>query len=114
MLGINVFLKIIDKEIKAEIVYEDSQCLAFRDINPAAPVHILIIPKKVIRTHADISPADRDLLGHLHVVAADVAHKQGLIDGYRLVINCQESAGQTVPHLHMHLLGGRDFTWPPG
>ncbi len=114
MLGVNVFLKIIDKEIKAEIVHEDSQCLAFRDINPQAPVHILIIPKKVIRTHAAISPADRDLLGHLHIVAAAVAYQEGLIDGYRLVINCQESAGQTVPHLHMHLLGGRDFIWPPG
>ena len=90
MLGVNVFLKIIDKEIKAEIVHEDSQCLAFKDINPQAPVHILIIPKKVIRTHADISPADRDLLGHLHIVAAEVAHQEGLIDGYRLVINCRK------------------------
>jgi histidine triad (HIT) family protein len=114
MLGVNVFLKIIEKEIKAEIVYEDNQCLVFKDLNPQAPVHVLIIPKKVIRTHADISPADRDLLGHLHIVASEVAHKLGLIDGYRLVVNCQEKAGQTVPHLHMHLLGGRDFTWPPG
>lgn len=114
MLGVNVFLKIINKEIKADIVHDDSHCLAFKDINPQAPTHIIIIPKKVIRTHAEISPADRDLLGHLHIVAAEVAQKQGLIDGYRLVINCDKQGGQTVPHLHMHLLGGRDLNWPPG
>ncbi|HVK16346.1 MAG TPA: HIT domain-containing protein, partial [Fimbriiglobus sp.] len=84
------------------------------DVRPQAPVHVLVIPKKVIRTHADMTDADEALLGHLHVVAANLAKQLGLSDGYRLVINCEESAGQTVPHLHLHLLGGRDFTWPPG
>jgi histidine triad (HIT) family protein len=110
----NIFLKIIEKKIPAQIVYEDDQCLAFRDINPQAPVHVLIIPKKVIATHDAIGEADADLLGHMHVVSADIARELGLADGYRLVMNCRESAGQTVPHLHLHLLGGRDFTWPPG
>jgi histidine triad (HIT) family protein len=110
----NIFLKIIEKKIPAQIVYEDDQCLAFRDIDPQAPVHVLIIPKKVIATHDAIGEDDADLLGHLHVVAADIARELGLADGYRLVMNCRESAGQTVPHLHLHLLGGRDFTWPPG
>ena len=114
MFADNVFLKIIDKSIAAKVAHEDDLCLAFHDIGPKAPVHVLIIPKKVIRTHADITPEDAALLGHLHVVAARLAAELGLADGYRLVINCKEHAGQTVPHLHMHLLGGRDFTWPPG
>ncbi|MCZ2340506.1 MAG: histidine triad nucleotide-binding protein [Bacteroidales bacterium] len=114
MMTQNIFLKIINKEIPARIVYEDEQCLAFHDINPVAPVHVLIIPKKVIRTHADILEEDAPLIGHLHVVAVKLAQELGLQAGYRLVINCEESAGQTVPHLHLHLLGGRDFTWPPG
>jgi histidine triad (HIT) family protein len=110
----NLFQKIIDREIKADIVYEDEHCLAFRDINPQAPVHVLIIPRKVIPTHADATEADRELLGHLHLVAARLAEKLGIQDGYRLVLNCKERAGQTVPHLHLHLLGGRDLHWPPG
>lgn len=114
MMAVNIFKKIIDGEIKAEIVYQDDQCLAFRDVNPQAPTHVLIIPRREIRTHADIADADADLMGHLHIAARKVAEQLGLGDGYRLVINCQERAGQTVPHLHMHLLGGRDFTWPPG
>lgn len=114
MLAENIFQKIIDRHIPARIVYEDDQCLAFHDINPQAPVHVLIIPKKAIRTHADISDADRQLLGHLHLTARDLARQLGLSDGYRLVVNCLEKAGQTVPHLHMHLLGGRQFHWPPG
>lgn len=114
MMSDNIFLKIIHKEIPARIVYEDEQCLAFHDINPVAPVHVLIIPKKVIRTHADIQEEDAPLIGHLHVVAVKLARELGLQAGYRLVINCEASAGQTVPHLHLHLLGGRDFTWPPG
>lgn len=114
MLKDNLFQKIIDRQIPAAIVFEDDRCLAFRDVNPQAPTHVLLIPKKVIRTHADITDADRDLLGHLHIVAARLAQQLGLADGYRLVINCQERAGQTVPHLHMHLLGGRDMAWPPG
>jgi histidine triad (HIT) family protein len=115
MMTDNIFQKIIDRKIPADIVYEDDRCLAFRDVKPQAPVHVLIIPRnKVIATHADVTEADRDLLGHLHVVAARLAEKLGVQDGYRLVINCKEPAGQTVPHLHMHLLGGRNFGWPPG
>jgi histidine triad (HIT) family protein len=114
MLTDNLFLKIIDKKIPARIVYEDDQCLAFYDINPQAPVHVIIIPRKVIPTHADITPEDGPLLGHLHLVAAQLANQLALADGYRLVVNCKERAGQTVPHLHMHLLGGRDMGWPPG
>jgi histidine triad (HIT) family protein len=114
MLQDNLFQKIIDRQIKADIVYEDDRALAFRDINPQAPVHVLIIPRKVIPTHADITDEDRDLLGHLHLVAAQLAEQLGLKDGYRLILNCKEQAGQTVPHLHLHLLGGRDFRWPPG
>jgi histidine triad (HIT) family protein len=114
MMQDNIFQKIIDGQIAADIVYQDDRCLAFRDINPQAPVHVLIIPRKVIPTHADVKPEDRELLGHLHLVAAQLAEKLGISDGYRLVLNCKERAGQTVPHLHLHLLGGRDLTWPPG
>ena len=114
MLKDNIFQKIIDKQIPAAIVYEDDRCLAFRDVNPQAPTHVLIIPRKVIVTHDDITDADRDLLGHLHLVAVKLAKQFGLDKGYRLVVNCREGAGQTVPHLHMHLLGGRDLHWPPG
>lgn len=114
MMTDNLFLKIIERKLKADIVFEDDQCLAFRDINPQAPVHVLIIPRKVIRTHADVTDEDQALLGHLHLVAAKLAVKLGIQDGYRLVVNCNERAGQTVPHLHLHLLGGRAMTWPPG
>ena len=114
MLADNIFLKIVEKKIPARIVYEDEQCLAFHDVNPQAPVHVLIIPRKVIPTHADIKPEDVELLGHLHLVAARLAEQLGIGDGYRLVLNCKERAGQTVPHLHLHLLGGRDMLWPPG
>ena len=114
MLQDNIFQKIIDRKIPANIVYEDERCLAFKDINPQAPVHVLIIPKKVIATHADIADSDGALLGHLHLVAKKLAEQLGLHDGYRLVLNCKEQAGQTVPHLHLHLLGGRAMRWPPG
>jgi histidine triad (HIT) family protein len=114
MLTDNIFKKIVDGQIKANIVYQDDKCLAFRDINPQAPVHVLIIPLKEIPTHADITADDRDLLGHMHLVAQQLAKDLGLTAGYRLVINCQEQAGQTVPHLHFHLLGGRAMLWPPG
>jgi histidine triad (HIT) family protein len=110
----NIFLKIIARQIKANIIHEDDRCVAFHDVNPKAPVHVLIIPRKEIHTHADITEDDAALIGHLHVVAAKLAVQLGLQDGYRLVINCKERAGQTVPHLHIHLLGGRDMTWPPG
>jgi histidine triad (HIT) family protein len=114
MLADNIFLKIIEKKIPAKIIHEDDLCLAFHDINPQAPVHVLIIPKKVIRTHDDLTAADAPLLAHLHAVAIQLASQLGLSAGYRLVINCKEQSGQTVPHLHFHLLGGRPMTWPPG
>jgi histidine triad (HIT) family protein len=114
MLSDNIFLKIIERKIPAQIVYEDEHCLAFRDVNPQAPTHVLVIPRKVIPTHDDITDADAELLGRLHLAAAKLAKQLGLTEGYRLVVNCRERAGQTVPHLHMHLLGGRDFGWPPG
>jgi histidine triad (HIT) family protein len=114
MLTVNLFQKIIDREVPAQIVYEDDVCLAFHDINPQAPIHVLIIPRKVIPTHDDVRPEDQTVLGHLHLTAAKLARQFGLTEGYRLVINCKEKAGQTVPHLHMHLLGGRDLSWPPG
>jgi len=114
MMTDNLFLKILDKTIPAKIVYEDDRCVGFRDIHPQAPTHVLIIPRKEIVAHDAITEADAPLLGHLHVVAAKIAKELGLTAGYRLVINNREGAGQTVPHLHMHLLGGRDLTWPPG
>jgi histidine triad (HIT) family protein len=114
MLSDNVFLKILNRQIKADVVHEDDRCLAFRDIDPKAPVHVLIIPKKVIPTHADLADEDCELMGHLHLVAVRLAEQLGLLDGYRLVINCKDAGGQAVPHLHLHLLGGRKMTWPPG
>jgi histidine triad (HIT) family protein len=114
MLTDNIFLKIIKREIPAKIVHEDDQCLAFLDVHPQAPVHILIIPREEIRTHADLAEKHQALLGHMHLVAARLAKEQGLGDGYRLIINCDEAGGQTVPHLHMHLMGGRSMKWPPG
>jgi histidine triad (HIT) family protein len=114
MMTRNIFLEIAEKKLPADVVHEDERCVAFRDVNPQAPVHVLVIPRKVIPTHADVTPEDRELLGHLHLVAARLAQQLGLGDGYRLVLNCKERAGQSVPHLHLHLLGGRDFTWPPG
>ena len=113
MMAQNIFLKIISGEIPAKVVHEDDLCLAFHDVNPQAPVHVLIIPKKVVRTHADLTEDDAALMGHLHTVAVKLARQLDL-DGYRLVINCDELAGQTVPHLHVHLLGGRAMGWPPG
>jgi histidine triad (HIT) family protein len=114
VLSDNIFLKIIERKIPAQIVYEDDHCVAFRDINPQAPTHVLIIPRKVIPTHDDIGDTDAELLGRLHLAVVKLAKQMGLGEGYRLVINCREKAGQTVPHLHLHLLGGREFAWPPG
>jgi histidine triad (HIT) family protein len=114
MLADNIFLKIIDKSTPAKIAYEDDRCLAFHDIKPQAPTHVLIIPKKVIRTLDDATADDQALLGHLMLVGAKLAKELGLAKGYRLVVNCNEHGGQTVPHLHVHLLGGRDMHWPPG
>src|SRR5262245_10327000 len=110
----NIFLKIIDRKIPANIAYEDDLCLAFHDINPQAPVHVLIIPKKVIPTFDDLTDDDAAMLGQLHLVAKKLASQLGLTAGYRLVLNCKEDGGQTVPHLHLHLLGGRPMKWPPG
>jgi len=110
-----LFSKIIRKEIPASIVFEDDDVLAFRDINPQAPIHILIIPKKPIPTLNDIQPEDAPLIGKLYLVAKQLASELGLAeDGYRTVFNCNRDGGQEVYHLHLHLLGGRQMTWPPG
>jgi histidine triad (HIT) family protein len=109
-----IFQKIIDREIAADIVYEDEHCLAFRDIQPQAPVHVLVIPKKPIRSIADLGDNDRELAGHLLLVVRDLAEKLGVGEGFRLVANTGEDGGQTVDHLHFHLLGGRPQQWPPG
>ena len=110
-----LFQKIIDREIPADIVYEDDVTLAFRDINPQAPVHILVIPKQRIASIAEAADDDGVLLGQVCLAARKVARDQGLDEGgYRLVINCGPDAGQTVFHLHVHVLGGRKLSWPPG
>ena len=109
-----IFKRIIDKEIPADLVYEDDRCLAFRDVNPQAPTHVLVIPKKEICSLSDIGDADTDLIGHLFVVTRQLAAELGLEGGYRAVINCGSDGGQTVDHLHIHLLGGRQLGWPPG
>ena len=110
-----LFAKIIRREIPADIVHEDDEVLAFRDINPQAPVHVLFIPKKPIETLNDAGDDDAVLIGKLALAAARWAKKQGLADnGYRCVINCNRDGGQTVFHLHLHLLAGRQMTWPPG
>ena len=111
----NIFAKIIRKEIPAKIVHEDDRVLAFRDVDPKAPVHILIVPKKDIARISEAGAADEPVLGHLLTVAAELARKEGVDGtGYRLVINKGPHAGESVPHLHVHLLGGRPMNWPPG
>ena len=109
-----IFDKIIAREIPADIVYEDEQVLAFRDINPQAPVHVLVIPKKLIPRLGEAAVHDQALLGHLLLTAATLAKKLGLDNGYRIVINHGRDGGETVPHLHVHLLGQRPLGWPPG
>jgi histidine triad (HIT) family protein len=109
-----IFSKIIRKEIPADIVYEDDLALAFRDVVPQAPVHILIIPKQLIVSIAAATTADAALLGHLLLIVKRVATQEGLENGYRVVINTGEDGGQTVFHLHLHLLGKRSMAWPPG
>ncbi len=110
-----IFAKIIRREIPAAIVHEDDLCLAFRDIDPKAPQHVLIVPKKIIPRLAAAEEADAPLLGHLLVVAGKVARELGIAEsGFRLVINNGPDGGETVPHLHVHLLGGRPLQWPPG
>jgi histidine triad (HIT) family protein len=109
-----IFKRIIDREIPADIVYEDDQCLAFRDIHPQAPTHVLLIPKKEIPTLDDLGDEDQALAGHLLSVVRRLASQLGLDGGYRVVVNCKSDGGQEVDHLHLHLLGGRQMTWPPG
>jgi histidine triad (HIT) family protein len=109
-----IFAKIIDREIPARIVHEDDLCVAFHDVAPRAPMHVLVVPKKAIAMVSEASQDDRELLGHLMVTAANIARDQGYGDAFRLVVNNGEGAGQTVFHLHVHLLGGRAFSWPPG
>jgi len=110
-----IFKKILDGEIPAEVVHDDTDCLAFRDVNPQAPVHILVIPKKEIANLADTEPEDQRLLGHLLLKVAEVARSQGLDkEGYRVVVNTGRNGGQSVDHLHFHVLGGRSLGWPPG
>ena len=110
-----LFEKIIAREIPADIVYEDDLVLAFNDINPQAPVHVLVIPKKLIPRIAEAEPEDHQVLGHLLLKAKDIAADLGLHkNGFRLVINNGKDAGESVPHLHLHILGGRTMTWPPG
>jgi len=111
----DLFLKIINRELPADIVYEDDDILAFRDINPAAPVHVLVIPKRHIATTNDLASDDAELVGRLVLTAQKIAVQEGVAeDGYRLVFNCNEKGGQSVYHIHLHLLAGRHLDWPPG
>jgi len=114
MAAKTIFKRIIDKEIPASIVFEDDKCLAFRDVNPQAPVHVLVIPRKEISSLANATDEDSHLLGHLLSTARRLATDLGLKQGYRIVINCGPDGGQTVDHLHVHILGGRSLSWPPG
>ncbi len=109
-----LFQKIIDREIPARIEHEDDRCIVIRDIQPQAPVHLLIIPKRVIPRTTEAVEADEVILGHLFTTAGVVARKLNLGGGFRLVVNNGPDACETVPHLHMHLLAGRQMTWPPG
>jgi histidine triad (HIT) family protein len=110
----NIFQRIVDKEIPAQVVYEDDQCLAFRDISPQAPTHVLLVPKRPIGSLAEATQADAALLGHMLLVTRKLAEQLKLAGGFRVVINAGADGGQTVSHLHLHLLGGRQFLWPPG
>jgi histidine triad (HIT) family protein len=112
-----LFEKIIDREIPADVIHEDEVCLAFKDIAPQAPFHILVIPKKPIPRLGEASDGDQNALGHLLLTARSIAHDLGLTDkenGFRIVINNGKDGGETVPHLHVHLIGGRSLSWPPG
>jgi histidine triad (HIT) family protein len=109
-----VFEKIIDREIPAAIEFEDEQCIVIRDLNPQAPTHLLIIPKSAVTRVGEAADNDGALLGHLLLVARDLAARLGLSEGFRLVINNGRHGGESVPHLHVHLLAGRQLTWPPG
>jgi histidine triad (HIT) family protein len=110
----NIFQRIIDKEIPAKIIYEDDQCLAFHDVAPQAPVHVLVIPKQAIVSVATVADDDADLLAHIWLVIRDLGKQLKLDAGYRVVVNCGRDGGQSVDHLHFHVLGGRSMKWPPG
>jgi histidine triad (HIT) family protein len=110
-----IFCRIANKEIPAKIIYEDDKVLAFHDINPQAPYHILVIPKKHISTLLELTEEDKDLIGHIYLVMNKLAQELGVAErGYRVVVNCNEEAGQTVFHVHFHFLAGREMHWPPG
>jgi len=109
-----IFKKIIDKEIPAQIVYEDDVCLAFRDVAPQAPTHLLVVPKKEIASLDNLTDQDAELVAHIYLVIRNLARELGLAAGYRVVLNCGRDGGQSVDHLHFHLLGGRPLEWPPG
>ena len=109
-----IFKQIIDKEIPAEIIHDDHLCLAFKDVNPQAPVHVLVIPKKEIPSLREIQPEDQELLGHMLLVVRRLAEQLGLERGFRMVVNAGPDGGQAVDHLHFHLLGQRKLSWPPG
>jgi histidine triad (HIT) family protein len=114
MAGKTIFKRIIDGEIPAQVVYQDEQCLAFRDVAPQAPTHVLVIPKKEIASIDALTDEDGALLAHLWSVIRKLASELGLSSGYRVVVNCGPDGGQSVDHLHFHLLGGRAMKWPPG
>ncbi len=114
MVEATIFSKIIAREIPADIIYEDGRCLAFKDIAPQAPKHFLVIPKKTLVNLASAGAEDSELLGHLMLVAAKVAGEQDCSQGFRVVVNTGNHGGQTVDHLHLHVLGGRNMQWPPG
>ena len=109
-----IFKRIIDGEIPARLVYQDEQCLAFHDVSPQAPVHVLVIPKKEIASLAQLTGDDAALIGHIWQVIPELARQLNLTGGYRVVVNCGPDAGQSVDHLHFHILGGRPLAWPPG
>lgn len=110
-----LFCKIVSGQIPATLIYQDDRVVAFKDINPQAPMHLLVIPRRHIATLNDLDAADDSLLGRMHRVAAELARVRGIAeDGYRVVVNCNAGAGQSVFHLHLHVLGGRSMTWPPG
>ncbi len=109
-----LFERIADHEIPADLVWEDDLCIAIRDINPQAPTHVLVVPRKPIPSLNDLEEEDGPIVGHLFLVAKTIAEREGLSNGYRTVFNCGPDASQTVPHIHLHLIGGRKLGWPPG
>ena len=110
-----LFCKIVDKKVKTTLIYEDTECIAFNDINPQAPVHFLIVPKKHISTALDVKDEDKKLIGHMLLTANKIVKEKKIdLRGFRLVLNCNPDSGQVIYHIHMHVLGGRKMNWPPG